>query len=142
MGEVFASHLQPRRPAELELPLLFDRGRRGLPKLVASQAAAFDRLQGFSRGLLGKLADIEDAYLAGGAVVNSLCSEIWLGTDLDLFLVGGPPASNTQTLEKIYDAFRAHALGSGKFKTASATRTRASVTSPGSAGGDRRLQLV
>ena len=77
--------------------------------------------------------------------MNSLCSEIWLGTDLDLFLVGGPPASNTQTPEKIYDAFRAHALGSGKFKTVLATRTRASVTFFSSADEDRRpppLQVI
>ena len=125
--------------------MLFDRGRRGLPKLVLSQATALERVQRFSCGLLGKLAGIGGVYLAGGSIVNALCSDIWLGTDLDCFLVGAPSASNIQTLGKIYDAFRAHALSSGKFRTLLATRTRASISLFTSAEEHRRpppLQVI
>ena len=77
--------------------------------------------------------------------MNALCSDIWLGTDLGCFLVGAPSASNIQTLEKIYDAFRAHALSSGKFRTLLATRTRASISLFSSAEEHRRpppLQVI
>ena len=77
--------------------------------------------------------------------MNALLSDVLLATDLDLFLVGEASASNMQTLERVYDAFRSHVLSGGKFKTVLATRTRASVTFFSSAEEHRRpppLQVI
>ena len=103
------------------------------------------RLQEFSRGLLGKMDAVEGVYLAGGSVANALCSDIWLGTDLDFFLVGQVSVTNMQTLQSLYGAFCANTLDSGKFKTILATRTNTSVTFFSSAEEHRRpppLQVI
>jgi hypothetical protein len=68
--DVFAERLEPKHPNELELPLLFCSGRRKVPELVASTNAARERLDEFSRGLLGKMGGVEGVFLAGGSVAS------------------------------------------------------------------------
>jgi hypothetical protein len=68
--DVFAERWEPKHPNELELPLLFCSGRRKVPELVASTNAARERLDEFSRGLLGKMGGVEGVFLAGGSVAS------------------------------------------------------------------------
>ncbi len=55
-------------------------------------------------------------------------SDIWLGTDLDIFLIGEAGPHNLQKLQVVFDAVRAHTLEHGKYKTLLATRTDSSVS--------------
>ena len=125
---VFADKFEKEPAQHLELPLLFDRRRRPAPQLAASMEVALNRLNEFSKGLVGKLTGIDGIVLAGGAVVNSLVSDVWLGTDLDIFVVGEVGPSNLQRLRLVYEALRSHTLERGKYKTMLVTRTNTSVS--------------
>ena len=127
LHDVFASDCSPRDPAELQVPLLFDRGPRPQLKGTADDFRA--RLASFcGKGLLEELQALRMPHvvIAGGAVVAAL-TDTQAG-DVDIFLTCRA-SEGIMHLKAVLSALqRAHAEATAPRAPLLVTRSAAAVT--------------